>query len=184
MALSPEIHEEFIRVYELVEQAREIKTMLWLDHVVFTWRWWIGVGLAIIPWIIWIVLRKRESTNRLLFVGLFVILISSYLDFLGIQLGLWRYKFEDLPTIPSYIPWDVSVLPVTVMLFIQYKPRLSPVFKALVFAALASFIGEPLIVWLEIYEPVRWSSLYSFPIYTVIYLISHYLSKRENFKPI
>lgn len=167
--------------YELVQQAQNIKADVWLEYVVFSWRWWVGIGLAIIPWIVWIIFRKKDSTHRLLFVGLFVILISSYLDFLGVQLGLWRYKYEDLPTVPAYMPWDISILPVLIMFILQYKPHTSPLIKALLFAAFTAFFGEPITVWLEIYEPITWKSIYSFPIYIVIYLISHYLSRREGF---
>lgn len=62
--------------YSLISQANNEMISLWLKHTLFTWQWWMGVCLSTIPWILWTLFRKKESTNRLLFVGFFVILIS------------------------------------------------------------------------------------------------------------
>ena len=35
---------------------------LCVEHVLFTWQWWVGVSLTIFPWILWLVFRKRECT--------------------------------------------------------------------------------------------------------------------------
>jgi hypothetical protein len=56
----------------------------------------------------------------------------------------------------------VTLMPVAVMTFIQFKPKVSPLIKAVVFAALAAFVMEPLGVWLRFYRPVVWRHIYSF----------------------
>ncbi|MGM0875044.1 MAG: CBO0543 family protein [Bacillota bacterium] len=75
-------------------------------------KWWLGVGLPIIPWLLWFKFRKKESSDRLLYVGYFVILISSWLDIMGVALGWWFYKSKVIPVIPTYIPWDITLMPV------------------------------------------------------------------------
>lgn len=42
---------------------------LWKGSILFTWRWWIAVALVVSPWIIWLLVRKKESTDRLLYVA-------------------------------------------------------------------------------------------------------------------
>ena len=171
-------------VYEKITSIHQGKRALWISDVAFTWQWWLGVGLAIVPWVIWILLRKKESTYRLLTAGFFVIVMCSWLDVIGITLGLWHYNFDVVPMMPSYLPWDFTLLPVLVMSFIQYKPKMSPIIKAIVCAAISAFVGEPVSQWLRLYDPHNWKSIYSFPILIVIYLIAHFISSRKEFKEI
>ncbi len=157
---------------------------LWQQEVVFTWRWWLGVTLTILTWLFWIKYHKRESRYRLLTAGFFVMIISVSLDAIGVQIGLWSYRYEVLPFIPAYVPYDLALMPVVIMTLIQYKPQYSPVKKAIIFALLSAFIGEPLIVWTDIYKPETWKFFYSVPIYFVIYLIANWLTTRESFEKI
>lgn len=78
-------------------QAQSEMIQEWINNVVFTGPWWLGVSLSIIPWVIWAIFHKKESRNRLLFAGFGIIIISSFLDFLGVQLGLWVYYYDMMP---------------------------------------------------------------------------------------
>jgi xanthine/uracil permease len=103
------------------------------------------------------------------------------MDFVGTMYGLWYYTGKPIPTMPAYLPWDFSLIPVMVMFFIQYKPTSSPFIKALIFATVSSFIAEPLFKWIGIYVITNWKILYSFPIYFLIYLIAHKVSRVNKF---
>jgi hypothetical protein len=72
----------------------------------FSNLWWFGVFLSIVPWIAWFAFRKKQSTDRLLYAGFFVMVISLVLDVLGDQFGLWHYRFNVIPVLPTYLPWD------------------------------------------------------------------------------
>ena len=168
--------------YNLISQSNNIMIDLWLKHTFLTWRWWLGVCLAIIPWVLWIIFKKKESTNRLLFVGFFVIIICSWLDLMGILFGLWSYYHNVVPFSPAFIPWDFTMLPVSIMFLLQIKPKIRPIIKAIAFAVFSSFIAEPFFVWIGTYNPTHWKYIYSFPIFLVIYLISDWFSKRSFFK--
>ena len=171
--------------YERVTDTNKDYFHFWKEHTLFHWDFWLTLVLFIfLPIIFWIKFRKKESSNRLLFVGFFVAIISSWMDFIGVQCGLWYYSGKVVPTIPSYIPWDLILFPVLIMTLIQIKPTLSPFVKALFFAVLSAFIGEPLFLWLGFYVIKKWSIFYSFPIYFVIYLFAHKLSRVGNFEPI
>ncbi|TFE23473.1 hypothetical protein [Cohnella luojiensis] len=64
---------------------------VWKNHVLFTWQWWFSLALFIVPIAVWVILRKRDSTDRLLYAGFFVLLTASWLDFMGNNFGLWYY---------------------------------------------------------------------------------------------
>jgi len=169
------------QAYDLIEKANDQMMDIWLGYILFSWQWWLGMVLSIAPWILWIKLRNKQMAGCLLLAGFFVIIISSWLDSLGVALGLWHYTWEVIPFIPANLPWNFSLLPVTVMFFLQYKPTISPFIKALAFAGFSAYIAEPLSQWIGLYEPEQWRRMYSFLIYIVIYLMAHYLSTRTRF---
>ena len=167
--------------YTKLVQAHYEYLDYWLHHTLFHWDFFLSLFLSIFPWLLWIKFRKKESTHRLLLVGFFVLIISSWLDFCGTMYGLWYYTGKIFPTMPAYSPWDFCILPVIVMFLIQYKPNTSPLLKALIFACIGAFLGEPLFQWIGLYVMTKWSNFYSFPIYFFMYCISHKLSRVDKF---
>jgi hypothetical protein len=182
------VSEEQIRrgseFYDRVVNANKDYFDYWLEETFLHWDFWLSFAFTVIPWIVFVVFRKKESTNRLLYAGLFAMILSFWLDFLGVVFGLWYYAGKVFPTIPSYAPWDFSILPVFIMLLIQYKPKVKAYWKGLIFAGVSAFIGEPFFTWLGFYIAKNWDTLYSFPIYFFIYIACHRLSTVEQFEPI
>ncbi|WP_308635221.1 CBO0543 family protein [Paenibacillus silvisoli] len=170
--------------HDAIAQAQIDFVPVFMNEMPFTFGWWIKVAEVTLPWTLWIVVRKKESTSRLLFVGFYVMIISCYLDYLGISYGAWRYLVKLTPTIPSYIPWDFSMIPVFVLLLIQFKQRIHYLWKALFFGLFTSFVAEPFYKWIGHYDPKEWKYVYSLPIYMAIYIIADWLSKRKSFEPI
>lgn len=171
-------------VYEQVNKANKDLYGIWKQHLLFTVEWWIGLGLIIIPWLIWIVLHKKRSRSRLLFAGFIVIIISCWLDFLGSTSGLWFYPMKVEPTIPAYIIWDMTLFPVSIMLVLQYTKNINPLLIAIIYSAIISFAAEPFFEWINFYRPLHWKSIFSFPIYILLYLIAYFISKRNTFDPL
>ncbi|MGJ9386192.1 CBO0543 family protein [Salipaludibacillus sp. CF4.18] len=178
--MNESLQEQIEKTYNLIVQAHNQMAEIWQENVLFTLQWWFGLTLAIVPWVLWIIYRKKDSTIRLLSAGFFVMLISSWLDFAGVTFGLWYYIYEIIYFIPSFFPWDFSLLPVTIMFLIQIKPNVSPLIKAIFFSVFTSFIAQPFLIWSGLYQPIHWEHIYSFPIYIVIYLIAHYISTRNS----
>lgn len=171
--------------YQLLNNADAYIRQVWLEHVVFSWQWWIQVVLTILPWVLWFIFRKKESSSRLMFAGLFVMIISYSLDIIGIKWGLWAYYYELLPYTPSNAPWNFSLIPVAVMFAIQLNPlKINRYIKAVIFSALASFVVEPIFVRIGFYETRNWSHFYSFPITALIYIAADWLSRRNSFEKI
>lgn len=157
---------------------------IWSAHMVFQWFWWMEVALSIVPWVFWWFVRKKESTGRLLLAGFLVIIIASYLDFVGVDIGLWAYNAKTLPFMPPYIPWDFTLMPVTAMLCYQFFPRANAYLKAAGYALFASYIVQPVFQWMRIYDPIMWPHFYSVPIFFVIYLIGHAVTRIKTFQPL
>jgi hypothetical protein len=165
-----EITIEYEKVHDEIERV-------WMDKMVFTWHWWLDVSLAVLPWILWFIVRDRKNTHNLLYAGFFSMLAATLLDVGGVSQGGWNYNTWLLPYLPEFLPWDLTVMPVTAMLFYQFFPRINPWFKGVVFGAVAAYVVEPVFIWLGVYEPSGWEHHYSLPIYFAIYMIGHWLYK-------
>lgn len=162
-------------VYDKVASVNRELVAVWRTEIVFSWRWWLNIALSILPWILWIWLRDKKNTVRLLFVGLVVALVTTFLDNLGISYNRWHYDWKVIPSIAIYLPWNLTLFPVGVMFFLQVKPQANVYKKALLYAVVAAATLEPLFVWLGLYHPVRWNSFYSFPIYFFLYLFYSFI---------
>lgn len=163
------------------EKIIDQKVDIWSSYTLFSDLWWMGVALTVVPWILWFFYRKKESTDRLLYIGFYVMVFSLTLDVLGDQFGLWHYRFNVIPVLPTYFPWDITLMPLTIMVLLQVRPKSNPYLKAILFALGSSYIAEPFFAWLQVYNPIRWNYSYSVPIQFIIFLTAHYLSRRQKF---
>ncbi|NRD80176.1 hypothetical protein HPT25_22840 [Bacillus sp. BRMEA1] len=169
------INENNNKITALIQQRQDI----WVSDVVFTWRWWLGLAFTIIPWILWCIFRKKESTDRLLYVAFLVIIISVVLDVFGDQYGIWHYRYNVVPILPTYFPWDFTLMPISIIFLLQFKPNWSPWIKAFIFALGSSYIGEPIFHWIGVYQTIHWRFTYSVPIQFCIYLLMHYIYQKN-----
>ncbi|WP_203553506.1 hypothetical protein [Bacillus sp. B15-48] len=64
---------------------------------------------------------------------------------------------------------------------VQYKPRVNPFIKAIIFGGFGAFVGLPLLTILDLYKRIDWSLAYSFIILTFMYLLAHWFSLRNSF---
>lgn len=178
------LHYEMHTGINLIYQGYEIRFKIWKEEVLFSWRWWFGIGLLLLSWIIWLLIRRRNSSNLLFYSGLFIMLVSVSFDAIGMQLKAWHYLYPMFPVIPAYVPFDLCLMPVSIMILIQVKPKIKPVYKAVFFALFASFIAEPFFRLMDNYDPVFWKYYYTFPIYFVISLVADKLTKIKDFTPL
>ncbi|MCM3410209.1 CBO0543 family protein [Metabacillus litoralis] len=176
-----EIVKQMTQVFSNYEQAHSLLIDKWFELIFLTPRWWLGLSLGIIPWLIWWKIHNKKYTGDLLRAGLFMTSISLILDSLGIQLGLWIYPYDVFPFIPGYFPWDLTILPVTMMVLIEIKPKLNPIYKGIMYSSFSSFIGEPIAIFIKLYEPIHWKHYYSFPIYILLFLITNKVAKSKLF---
>jgi uncharacterized membrane protein YoaT (DUF817 family) len=118
------VEKEMTKVYDLLKEATNLHIEIWTKHVFLTGKWWFLFALVVVPWVTWVIFRKQESSDRLLYAGSFTMLIAMWMDNVGARLGFWYYTYEFIPLSPAFKPWDLSLIPVTVMFFIQFKPNI------------------------------------------------------------
>ena len=178
------LNEEVAKVYDRIHQSSAELTQIWLRDMLFTWRWWLSLAFLVVPWIIWVIVRKKDSTERLLLAGAIVAFLSLFVEQMGASMGLWWYGSKLIPVPTESVPLSISLLPVGTMLMLQYKPETNPWLKAVIFGVGTSFVGLPLIRWLHMYEFKNWNYFYSFIITFVFYLVANYIVTRTNFEPL
>ena len=154
----------------------------WTKNLFLTWRWWLCLVLIVTSWTLWFKYRNKKSTYRLLLAAFSVMVVSELLDSCGVQAGLWSYNIDIDPFTPSFITFDLSLLPVATMMFLQYKPNINPIIKSIIYSGISCFIFQPVFAWLDIYNREQWKDYYSFPIFIFIYLIAHFFATRKDFE--
>ncbi|MGP4039643.1 CBO0543 family protein [Gracilibacillus sp. D59] len=184
MIIPEEVAKKIDDVYKILVKANQKDHNIWMEYVFLSWQWWFCFILTIIPWFLWWKYRKKESTSRLLLGAFFIMFISILLDSFGTELGYWDYRYELIPFLPSFFPWDLSLLPVAFLLLVQIKPNISPILKAIFYAFLSSLIGEPFFEWLGLYKSINWNHLYSLPIQFTIFLIGFSLVTSTSFEEV
>ncbi len=156
-----------------------------MNNYLFTWQWWFGIVLFIVPWIIWLLFRKKDSTARLLTGGLITIILSIVIDLIAVTLGLWSYPMKFLPVAPLLLlPYHFSLVPVSMMFVLQIKPKVNSLLKGAIFALLAAFGAMKFFVFIHFYDPKNWLSIYDFCIYLFLYYVALWFSKINGQKSI
>lgn len=178
-------HQQLLQLFDNnVDQITLLineKVYLWRHYVLFSWQWWLGVTCAVLPWLLWYLSsRKRHDMDRLLYVGFIVMVIALCLDIVGDQIGLWHYRYNVIPHVPTFFPFDLTLVPVSVLVMIQIFPKLNPVVKGVVYALASSYIGEPFFHAIDIYNLIHWRYIYSVPIQICIYLVADAIYKKRH----
>ena len=169
---------------KILEQSNDLEIQLYLEHMLFSWRWWVLAISFVLSWIMWIRFHKKESRDRLLHAGMVSTILALFFDSTGHQIGLWSYTYELLPQAPLNVAWDLAFLPVSVMGLIQVNPHIKPLYKALFLAGTMAFIFEPVFKNLHFFEYPKWEYYYSFLVYIFIYLVANFIASRNKFERI
>jgi hypothetical protein len=141
----------------------------WLEYELFTWNWWILVAFILIPLITWILVVDRKRLLEFLLVWSLVIIPTSYLDAIGVDLKFWVYPVQFLPITPRAIPFDIFMVGITYMLLYQYFSKWKTYIIALITMALTfAFIGEPISHYLNLVFYIKWKYYFSFLYYIVL----------------
>jgi len=147
----------------------QLQNQHWLQHEVFSFQFWLLVALLIIPWLVWWKIVDKKRFLQIFLYGFMVMTVVTFLDEVGCQLNLWEYRVDIEPLFPRLIPMNFTMLPICYMVVYQYCAAWKPYLTAnLLMAALFSFVGEPVFIWLDIYELIKWKHIYSFPLYFLL----------------
>ncbi len=163
------------QLLEIQREFIETDSAYWYQNVFLTPKWWFLVIFSILPALIWWKVVYKKKIIEITAFGLFYGVSAIILDSIGSNAMVWTYPYKLSPYLhPQLYPYDVGVVIISFMLCYQqwnnnFKKFI--LFSGLLSAALA-FIAEPIMVWLQLYQPTSWKHLYSFPIYWLLSLIS------------
>jgi len=171
--LKRNLSESTYLAYEKLTEKKFETFLASLNHWYFDdlgkWTWWLSLGLTVIPLIIWWKIADKTRLLEIIVLGLLANTTASFLDVVGSEAVLWGYPDRLFPNFPRILPIDFTVIPVTFMVIYQYFPdwkRYSLAIIAMSF--IYSFVAEPLLVLIGLYELYAWKFVYSFPIYIIM----------------
>jgi hypothetical protein len=151
----------------------------WLADSLFTWGWYFLVFFFIVPWFIFFKYVDRSRALQIWSFGLIVIIITTFTDDLGSEMGAWIYPIKFVPFGLIAFPFDFSIIPVAQMMVYQYFKTWKTYSYALVMqAAIFAFVGEPVSVWLGTVNYLKWNYIYSFVFYIITGLVARFIVQK------
>jgi hypothetical protein len=121
-------------------------------------QWWLLLGFIIIPWFIWVKVVDKKRKLEIVVVGLFVAITTILLDLIGYNLKFWDYPIQIIPLVPEAFAFDLSMIPVALMLLYQYFNTWKSYCRGLVcMSVVYAFIGEPFCNWIMVVNYMRWN---------------------------
>ena len=173
-----DLEESQEMILEMQRQLRDASMIHWAKYVFNTWQWWLNIAALILPIILWWKLVNKKKLMEIVVYGFFVSSLAILLDTIGETSVLWEYPYLVIPMDYILIDTDYAVLPVVYMLAYQYFPTWKGFISVnILISAIFSFLAEPLLLWLGLYEVHGWKFIYSFPIYVVIAIVSRLITE-------
>lgn len=159
----------FEQVLDAQNLCTDYQVQHWLRYELFTPQFWLLAAMLVLPWLVWWRLVDKKRLLEIIIYGLMIQTIATSLDEIGCQLNWWEYRYDIEPLFPRLIPMNFTVLPIAYMLIYQYYPQWKRfILMNTLAAALFAFVGEPLLISIDIYVMLLWKYWYSFPIYIMI----------------
>ncbi|MFC4767030.1 CBO0543 family protein [Effusibacillus consociatus] len=167
------------KIEALLRQITEIRMEHYVEHELFSYQWWTLLVMLIGSWIVWWKLVDRSRLLELCLVGALVAICAASLDYIGSTIPLWSYPMRLIPVGTLLPVVDLSVLPVSYMLIVQYFPKCRHYLIASFLQSGAySFLAEHLLEKMKIYQMISWNHWYSFVFYFGISLMVYWISRR------
>ena len=173
------IHPTFEDIKKARENLRDISIQHWIQDDLFTWKWWLMLVAAIIPWLIWIKFHDKKRTFEIMCYGLIWAMIACITDVLGADMILWGYPDKLLPTVPPLLPADITVIPISFMFIYQYaKTFKTYLLLSLILSAIFAYIIEFLFIKMGMFILHKWTHTYSFIGFFILSIVVYTLIKK------
>ncbi|MCD1260596.1 hypothetical protein B5M42_017475 [Paenibacillus athensensis] len=153
--------------YEELMQARERLHKLdwnqWKTDALFTWQWWLLVGLTVVPLILWWNFVDKKRAYEIAFYGCMINISALLLDDFGTNLSWWGYPLKLLPILPPLVTADSVLVPIALMVVYQlfstgWKKFL---LANLIMGVFLAYVAEPVFIWIGYYDLYTWKAGYS-----------------------
>ncbi|WP_059103430.1 CBO0543 family protein [Shouchella shacheensis] len=165
-------------VTRFTQQFRDAKMEYWLNENVCSFSWWLLLGTTIGSVVVWLIILDKKRIVEIVMYGFFIATTAIMADVVGVWLGLWHY-----PTTLTPVALTVEIhkvqMPIIYMMIYQYfRTWKAFILASTVNAVVFSFLLEPLLIRLQIYETYHWKHLYSFFPYILIAVAFKYILHR------
>lgn len=159
------------KILETQRTLTDLNIQNWLHHSFPRWTWWFLLFWTIFPLFLWWKYTDRKRFLEICFFGVMISISAGILDSVGVALLLWTYPNGLVPALPNFFPIDYVGIPVIFMLIYQKYPK----WKAFIIAStlisgVLSLVLDPIIVYLNVYQPLSWQYYYSVP--TFVFMVS------------
>jgi hypothetical protein len=109
-------------LYEKSRELTQLDLEHWINNEVFTFGWFLIVGLLIIAYIVWLILLDKSRTIKLLLIGsLAAVAYTLNSLILGSFFGAAEYKIRLFPFDIAIFISSITLAPIIIMLVQQYK---------------------------------------------------------------
>jgi hypothetical protein len=158
-------------LYEKERELFDLSIQKWTSEEVFSFGWFLILGVLIVAYAIWLKLVDRSRGTELLLIGSLTAvakLITAII--LGNALGVFYYTIRLTPLISNVFATSVTISPIIVMLVQQYTSSWKGylLWSAIGFAFL-NFVIFPIYTLVGALEFHNWNVFYHF---LVLYAIS------------
>jgi len=151
---------------ELQKLLTSLRINEWLREDFFHFRWFFLLGSFIFSAFVWCKLVDKSRLPEIILHAGLTTILTLVLDEMGEELTLWEYPADIIPIFPPLSSVDLASLPMIYSLIYQYyKTWKSFLWATLIMATVFCFIFEPLLVWSDFYQLLKWKYYYGFPIY-------------------
>lgn len=162
------MHLTWQNINNLFKQYSDAKLEYWLNENLFTLNWWILFVTTVGLIIVWIIILDKKRMSEIITYGFMVTIIALLGDTIGLWLSLWKHPYSLTP-VPQILEIHTVQMPIIYMIIYQYFNKWRTFFiAAAVNAIIFTFIFEPILAWLQIYELSGWKYIYSVVPYFVI----------------
>jgi hypothetical protein len=161
------------KIDEVSNNLTQLRLEIWRKYTLFTWQWWVFVGVCIVSLILFFVLiKKKNYLKALAFFGLMYIL-NRNLDDIATSLDWYDYRMQLEPVIPTFLPSNLFVIPIAFSIIYQrYEGWILFTIFTVVFSAFTAYAALPLAKIAKIYLEKSWNSHLSFISLIIMAIIS------------
>lgn len=158
----------FNKVYSMQQEISKVQTEYWkLYSNVDSWQFWLLLFMFVLPLIALFFLIDKEKIFLIGFYGFSVHMIISYFDLIIVKMGYWQYRYTLVPFLSFSVAFDVSLVPVVLMLVYQWTLKHNKNFY--VYSITAAFLLA--IMWTPIFTSLNIIQFYKGMNFLIIFVI-------------
>ena len=101
-----------ILINQTLDQLTKLRLEQYMSEFLFSWRWWLFLGLFVVPWYIWWRLVDKKNLKKIIICGFILAILNSIIDEHLVNLGLYTYKYHLDPILGGILTAELTVPPI------------------------------------------------------------------------